>query len=172
MTPLLRGTIYGLLFAALLYGTLALTWVAVAKPADAAGTLTVRHAASAHQLSAAQVRIAKRGVPRACRRYAAQVNVSFSKYLRKLHHRIIGVKELRIALWVMWYESNGRVRCQTGSHIGLFQETVVDFGNRPRWTALSQIATAAMLHARRGWQPWSCTVGLARQAAARTSYAP
>jgi len=124
------------------------------------------------QLTKAQVKIACRHVPHSCARWAPLVNRYWSKYLLRRHHRIIGVRELRVALWVMWYESGGCTSCQTGDHIGLFQCSAGFYGSRPRWTALSQIATAAMLYARRSWQPWQCTVGLARAKARQTSYAP
>jgi len=112
-------------------------------------------------LTAAQVRKAQRGVPRASARWAPLVNRYFTKYLKKVRGRRLSVIELRRLLWVIHYESSGNPRCVYMGHYGLFQCSLGHFCGRDWRRPVSQIATAAMLYARNGRSPWLATWGRA-----------
>jgi len=119
----------------------------------------VAEAAAYPRLSKPQVKCAQSGVPRPAAKWAPLVNRYFSKYLwtYKNRHRRLTVNELHRALWVIHYESGGDPNCVYMGHYGLFQCRLDHFKGRRPLRPVSNIATAAMLYVRRGWQPWAAT---------------
>ena len=134
-----------------------LVGVALLAALAASGLVAVAEAKAYPRLSKPQVKRAQSGVPRPAAKWAPLVNRYWSKYLWKVRDRRLTVNELHRALWVIHYESGGNPRCVYRGHYGLFQCRLGHFRGRSPLRPVSNVATAAMLYARRGWQPWAAT---------------